>query len=245
MNNSVPDQKPPVENEPNFFQKNWERLLRIIKYFVISFLILTIVEIGVLYWLISSRWHLLLSNEEMKFYASEVEKAERPPENFMRVYTAIYPNHLNTTLTQQIFINYTTRYFLRHTELDGKPHCFCDMTYDIQKKIYPDLENVEWDGRLQDLEFGFGMEKYTTPEKCFYYVNQHRIPELQRQLSSKHYSHLKKPLAEMNDEELIELIVLMKSRSRYNRQKNPHKFEKALLHYKEKLEMAQAKSPIK
>jgi hypothetical protein len=241
MNKSSSAPKPPVEKtELTPAQRRWDNVVRALKYFFLSFVILTLLEIGVAYWLVSSRWHLLLSNEEMKFYASEVDKAAAPAENFMRVYSAIFPNHTNTTLTQQIFINYTSRFLLRHTELDDKPHCFCDMTYDIQKKLYPDLEDIEWDGRLQDLEFGFGIEKYTTPDKCFYYVMQYRIPELLGQLSPKHYSHLQnKSIAEMNDDELLELILLLKSRSRYSRLKNPAKFEKALAHYKEKLQAAQ------
>jgi hypothetical protein len=44
----------------------------------------------------------------------------------------------------------------------------------------------------------------------------------------------------MNDDELLELILLLKSRSRYSRLKNPGKFEKALAHYKEKLQAAQS-----
>jgi hypothetical protein len=242
MSTPVSSQKPPVENEElSPAQKKWNNVVRGLKYFFLSFAILTILEIGIAYWLVSSRWHLLLSSEEMKFYASEVEKAAAPAENFLRVYTAIFPNHTNTTLTQQIFINYTSRFLLRHTELDDKPHCFCDMTYDIQKKQYSDLEDIEWDGRLQDLEYGFGIEKYTTPEKCFYYVMNYRIPELLGQLSPKHYGHLQnKSIAEMNDDELLELILLLKSRSRYSRVKNPGKFEKALAHYKEKLVAAQA-----
>jgi hypothetical protein len=40
----------------------------------------------------------------------------------------------------------------------------------------------------------------------------------------------------MNDDELLEVILLLKSRSRYSRHKNPAKFEKALNHYRERLQ---------
>jgi hypothetical protein len=235
-------QKPPADHveEPHAIEKSWNKFLRLLKYFLLSCLILTIVEIGIAYWLVSSRWHLLLSNEEMQEYATRVNETERMPDNFMRVYTAIFPHHVNTTLTQQVFVNYGTRFIFRHTELDEKPHCMCDMVYDIQKKRHQDLEDLEWDGRLQDLEFGFGIEKYSTPENCFHYVMHFRVPELLDQLSAKRYSHLKnKSIAQMNDDELLELILLLKSRSRYSRHKNPAKFEKALAHYREKLQEAQ------
>lgn len=230
--------KPPAHQQPedHWITRKFNRITRLFKYFILSAIILTIIEIGLAYWLVSSRWHLLLTNEEMMEYAQRVKEAPPMPENFMQVYTAIFPNHVNTTLTQQVFVNYGSRFLFRHTELDEKPHCMCDMIYDIAKKKHQELEDVEWDGRLQDLEFGFGIEKYATPEECFNYVMQHRVPELLGQLSNKQYAHLKqKNIEEMNEDELLELILLLKSRSRYSRHKNPHKFEKALSNYKEKL----------
>lgn len=233
-----PREDEPAENKPDSKAvRIFKKFLRLCKYFILSAIILTILEIGVAYWLVSSRWHLLLSNDEMMEYAERVNSAEPMPQNFMRVYTAIFPNHINTTLTQQVFVNYGTRFLLRHTELDEKPHCFCDMVYDIQKQRHQELEDLEWDGRLQDLEFGFGVEKYSSPENCFNYVMQYRVPELLEQLSMKRYAHLKtKEISEMNDDELLELILLLKSRSRYSRHKNPAKFEKALTHYRERLQ---------
>lgn len=229
-----------TEKEDHFIARKANYFVRLLKYFVLSCIILTIIEIGLAYWLVSSRWHLLLTNEEMMEYADLVKAAPPMPENFMRVYTAIFPHHVNTTLTQQIFVNYGSRFLFRHTELEEKPHCMCDMVYDIQKKRHQELEDVEWDGRLQDLEFGFGIEKYATPEQCFYYVMQHRIPELLSQLSTKQYGHLKmKDIEAMNEDELLELILLAKSRSRYSRHKNPGKFEKALANYKERLHQHQ------
>jgi hypothetical protein len=240
----APAEKPPVkESTEGKASRKVNKAIRFFKYFVISALILTTIEIGVAYWLVSSRWHLLLSSDEMIEYADRVNEAEPMPENFMRVYKAIFPHHVNTTLTQQVFVNYGTRFLLRHTELDDKPHCFCDMVYDIQKQRHQELEDLEWDGRLQDLEFGFGIEKYSKPENCFNYVMQYRVPELLEQLSMKRYSHLKsKSISEMNDDELLELILLLKSRSRYSRHKNPAKFDKAFAHYRERLQEAYAKN---
>jgi hypothetical protein len=243
MTETVPPPTPAVkEPAESGAVRLFKKFLRLLKYFILSAIILTIIEIGVAYWLVSSRWHLLLSGEEMQEYADRVNDAEPMPENFMRVYQAIFPHHVNTSLTQQVFVNYGTRFLLRHTELDEKPHCFCDMVYDIQKQRHQELEDLEWDGRLQDLEFGFGIEKYAKPENCFNYVMQYRVPELLEQLSMRRYAHLKtKTISEMNDDELLELILLLKSRSRYSRHKNPAKFEKALIHYRARLQEAYAK----
>lgn len=237
MNKSVSPQNPPAaENTQTGSKHRFSKFFRLLKYFLLSCLILTIIEIGIAYWLISSRWHLLLTNEQMMHFAGEVNAAEPLPDNFMRVYTKAFPRHVHTTLTQQIFINYGTRFLLRHTELDQKPHCFCDMVYDIQKKTNPILEEVEWDGRLQDLEFGFGVEKYSSPEKCFDYVTAFRIAELRENLDPYRYGHLiSKPLSEFTDDELIELIVLMKARGKYNPNRSPERFKKALEQFRQRI----------
>lgn len=234
---TVASQQPPApKRNPNFFQQKIEKFFKLLKYFIISSIILTVMEIGFAYWLISSRWYLLMSKEQVIRLTQEVNEAEPLPENFMRVYTAIFPNHVNTSLTQQVFINYSTRFLLRHTELDEKPHCFCDMVYDIQKKKHQELEDIEWDGRLQDLEYGFGVEKYSRPDKCFYYVTRYHIAELQSRLNQKDYAHLvDKSVENMNEDELIELIMLLKSRSRYSRTRKPERFQKEFAQYKAKV----------
>jgi hypothetical protein len=230
------DQEEEKEKKDSPFIAKFNRIFRLLKYFFLSCIILTIIEIWVAYWLISSRWHLLLSNEEMMEYADLVKAAPPMPANFMDVYTAIFPKHLHTSLKQQIFVNYGSRFLFRHTEIEDKPHCMCDMIYDIQRIKHPELAAVEWDGRLQDLEFGFGIEKYATPEQCFYYVMQYRVPEVINQLSTKHYPHLKnKTIAQMNDDELVELILLLKARTHFNRLKNPTRFKKALDYYHERI----------
>ena len=225
------------------FAEKYPRLtyyLRLLKYFILSCVILTLMEIGYAYWLISSRWHLFLDRTQMTRMTNEINAAA-PPVNtkFMEVYTKIFPNHVHTSLSQQIFINYGQRILLRHTDIDDKPHCFCDLVYDIQIVQNDELAAIEWDGRLQDLEYGFGIEKFTTPELCFNYVMNYRIAELQRKLGETgRFKHLQKPLDEFTDEDFIEFIIMFKSKRQITRYRNQGKFEREMGLYKEKLAKA-------
>lgn len=235
-----PAAKPPKPaHEPSFAEK-FPRLayyLRLLKYFVLSCVILTLMEIGYAYWLISSRWHLFLDRTKMTILTNEIN-AQAPPVNakFMEVYTKLFPNHVHTSLSQQVFINYGQRILLRHTDIDDKPHCFCDMVYDIQIVQNDELASLEWDGRLQDLEYGFGIEKFTTPEKCFNYVMNFRLAELRGKINETgRFKHLQKPLDEYSDDDFIELIIMLKSKRQVTRYRNQGKFEKAMTDYKEKL----------
>jgi hypothetical protein len=228
----------PEQPQP-LWLKRLRKLLQLLKYFVISSVILTLMEIGYAYWLLSSRWNLFLTREEMSKYAELVRESPPLPENFMRVYTANIPYHVNTDMSTQVFVNYGSRFFFRHTELDEKPHCFCDFTYDLIRKSDRYLHDLEWDGRLQDLEFGFGIEKFTPPSECFAYVINYRINQLRYELSHRDYPFFfDKTISEFTDDEMVEFVLLIKSRGKITRYRDAKRFEREFAKYKAKLDQA-------
>jgi hypothetical protein len=224
--------------------KQLRKFLRLLKYFMISSVILTLMEIGVGYWLISSRWYLLVPKEQMTEFAKEIDAAPPMPDNFMRIYEARFPNHYHTTLAQQVFINYGERYVLRIHDIDTKAHCFCDLVYDFQRMENPALDAIIWDGRLQDLEYGFGMEKYSSPEKCFDYVMNHRIARMRTWADRGLFGFIYKPVDQLSDDELVELIIMLKSKSRINRYDTPELFVKEFQEYQEKLGRPETPIPV-
>lgn len=232
----------PPEDDHISLSKKFPRIakfFRLLKYFILSSIILTVMEIGVGYWLFSSRWNLLISREKMQEFAQEVNNASPVHPRYMEVYTKVYPNHLNTTLGQQIFINYSERYFFRITDIDDKPHCFCDFVYDIQRLSNYELDSIEWDGRLQDLEYGFGIEKFSTPEKCFQYVTNWRIAYWYDRLDPNKFGHLvNKSLDNYTDEDFIELFIIMWTWNDLNRYTNPRKFQAKMKHDLDRLAKA-------
>jgi hypothetical protein len=233
----------PVQ-DPAVRFKQLRKFLRLLKYFMISSVILTLMEIGVAYWLISSRWYLLVPKEQMTEFAQEIDAAPPMPENFMRIYEARFPNHYHTTLAQQVFINYGERYVLRIHDIDTKAHCFCDLVYDFQRMENPTLDAIIWDGRLQDLEYGFGMEKYSSPEKCFDYVMNHRIARMRRWADRGLFGFIYKPVEQFTDDELVEMIIMLKSKSRINRYDTPELFAKEFKEYQEKLGRPDTPIPV-
>jgi hypothetical protein len=243
MSKSVTPQPSQQPESRKSFSSRYPRFihyLRLLKYFVLSCIILTMMEIGYAYWLISSRWHLFLDRPKMTRMTNEINSTAQPVNaKFMEVYTKLFPNHVHTTLSQQVFINYGQRILLRHTDIDDKPHCFCDLVYDIQIVSNDELAAIEWDGRLQDLEYGFGIEKFTTPEKCFNYVTNFRIQELQAKLrESGRFKHLLKPLDEFSDDDFLEFIIMLKTQRKVTRYRNLSEFEREMTAYREKLSKA-------
>ena len=87
------------------------------------------------------------------------------PDNFKRVYTSIFPRHIHASMTEQLFLNYIYRFAFRQATFDSRPHCYCDMVYDMLWKENKELNEIRWDGRLEEIEFGFGMENFSDPEE--------------------------------------------------------------------------------
>lgn len=215
------------------------RFKRFLKHFAISCFLLICLEIAFAYILLSSRWRLYVTNEQMARFALQIEDVTPMPENFKRVYTAIFPRHVNGTMTEQLFLNYIYRFAFRHATFDSKPHCYCDMVYDVLRKENDELKDIQWGGRLEELEFGFGMENFSEPEKCFDYAMRKHLEELRRLLHPELYHYLvTADIEKMSDDELIELIILLKSRSEFNKERRPEIFNKLFEDYKEKLRAA-------
>ena len=218
------------------------KLLKALKIFIICSIILTVMEVGIGFWLLKTRWQLFVSKQQMKEFASELTNSEPLPDNFLRIYKIIYPKHIDTSLSEMIFFNYVVRLISRDHNYDSKPHCFCDLIYDKQVRHNEKLKEIDWVGRIVDLEYGFGLEKYTTPENCFKYFMNDQIRVLEGRLDSELFPYITRDqISSMTDDEIIELILLLKSHERFNRFKNPDLFAKYLHEYKRKLEKAELK----
>jgi hypothetical protein len=216
-----------------------KRIKRFLIHFLISCVILLSIEVVVGLYITSTRWKLYLTPEQMQKNAALVNDEKRVlPEKFHEIYSLGHPRHLTASMTEQIFLNYLYKFVFGHASFDSKPHCFCDMVYDLQHRELPDLKAIQWKGRLEEIEYGYGIEKYSTPEKCFNYVVYKRREDLQRTLDPDVYGHvLNKDISSLTDDETIELVILLKSQQ-INRDKTPQLFDSLFVDYKQKLKQS-------
>jgi hypothetical protein len=193
--------------------KKWVSLfkkgLRYLKYFVVSSIILVFLQVAVGYWLISSRWSIFLSDEQMVSLSREVNEAKPLPNNFIQQYEKLYPNVIHASMAEQLFVNYSSRIIFRRKQIANLPHCTCDLVYDIQIKGNSMLAGIHWPGRLQELEYGFAMEKFSSPEKCFDYVTNEQLKNL-RLSTPETQNLLSKDISSMTEDELDQVIILVK-----------------------------------
>jgi hypothetical protein len=237
MNTEVPT-KEKTKSDRRVILKKW---LRRLQYLAIAAVVVLICQTAIGYWLLSSRWEMYVTEDKMVKFATEVTIADPLPQNFKETYTLIFPRHIEASMWDQIFFNYGARIMFKDKDIDSKPHCFCDMVYDIQKVRNEELASIDWNGRIQDLEYGFGIERYSFPHKCFDYVIQEKVKQLKGDLDHGKFPLLDKDLDEMNEDEIIELVLLIQSRTKFNRYKNTAAFDRAFNHYKDRLLRARDK----
>jgi hypothetical protein len=81
------------------------------------------------------------------------------------------------------------------------------------------------------------MEKYSSSEKCMDYAVGYRIESLKQYLNPQtHENLIYKNLENMTDDDLIELILLLKDRFKFDRDRDPETFEKTFMEYREKVD---------
>jgi len=140
------------------------KILKIIFYSILIGLISC--SIGI-FWFKNYSWKNISTEKEMIENGLQVLNSPNLPDNFYLVYDIIKPSQRNSTLSEQIWSN-----ILRPHE--GKD-CKCD---DIgyaswnndNLKLKLSTENLLKENGY--LKFGFGIENFSNPKKCFdYWIN--------------------------------------------------------------------------
>lgn len=160
-------------------------------------------------------WLYICSIEEMKQNAAIVNNSIPLPKKFITVYDRIHPYNRSYSMFDQVIsqINPITirKHFMSH-------NCKCD---EVGYLLW-DNKNFKFNGNLSRViqlypEFGFGLEKYSSPEKCFNFWYQNDIRYRGRYLNDLEELSmltLKKDLNSLNEEDIIKLILIRRQPNR-------------------------------
>lgn len=150
-------------------------------------------------------WLSLYTHEEMKYNAEIVASTKPLPENFLKVWDILFPNSRNNGMNNQFLSE------VKREVLGGKiSDCKCDeIGYLVwENKISKFKYNMEGVGKYR--RFGYGLEYFTTPDKCFDFWMNNNIFWNGKYLNSLNELSvicLKKNIDELNQEEIIRLIA--------------------------------------
>jgi hypothetical protein len=158
-----------------------------------------------------SNWKEICPEEEMKLNAQNLNSTESLPPNFYEVWDKLYPDSRNESMTNQ-----SLEVFLSAIGLErDRTNCRCDEIGYISWNN----PNYKWHfnqtnlhQKLGYMQFGFGLNKYSTPEKCFdFWINNGFYYRLERRYfrNLNEFSNLifHQNIQELSNEKIIEIIA--------------------------------------
>jgi len=179
-------------------------ILKTLSIGILSTLIFLIVSF---LWLTDFSWTNISSKKEMKENGSIIALTTPLPKRFYHVYDIIHPDQRAITMLEQI------RTYILPNQQVGHWDCKCDeigyLAWNNHKAdLKFNLTNILKKGGY--LKFGIGLEKYSSPEKCFdFWINNSIFwkGHFLKDLNSLSQIIANKNVNQLNTEETILLIA--------------------------------------
>lgn len=156
-------------------------------------------------------WSEICSKEEMKFNAQNINKTEKLSPNFYDVWDKLFPDSRNVSMIKQLRGEFLHEIGLQK---DWK-NCMRD---EIAYYSWNN-DNFKWKYNYKKLlqksgytKFGFGLNRYSSPDKCFDFWINHDFyfrTEMRYFKSLNEFTNIlyQKDIQELSDHEIIEIIA--------------------------------------
>jgi hypothetical protein len=174
------------------------------------------------YWNVSTRWKKYYTVSEIKEYVKMIENSPTLSNNFYAIYDKLYNNDRHKSITS-IYINALWNDLVMHKYTENT--CWY-----VNAANYLYILNNKQRERYSGFILAWGLEKYTSSEKCFDYVKNIENKEL---LSHFNDSIIKDIRTLKDTTEILKYIVISNAPSRYKR--NPDLLIKRVEILKEKI----------
>lgn len=164
-----------------------------------------LIYIGI-YLFLKFSWLTLYSFDDMKYNAKIVDSSISQPDNFLKVWDRLYPESRNNGMNKQLWSELT-----RELGNSNSYNCKCDeigylawnndnhsFKFNIDKGV----------GKYR--QFGYGLQYYTTPIKCFdFWLNNDIIwnGHYLKDLNELSMINFKRNVENLNQTEIIQLIA--------------------------------------
>lgn len=182
-------------------------------FFKLAFLLIILGLISA-YLYLNFAWLLICSQDEMKYNAAIVNQSEPLPKEFLKVFDSLHPTLRHYSMQDQISNQIKHEFLLARYN----KNCKCD---DLGYTAWNN-DDFKFKGNLKYLlqmypEFGVGLERYSSPEKCYDFWYQYDIlyhGRYLKNLNELSVLTLKKPIDCLNNDEILKLIIIRRQPNR-------------------------------
>jgi len=156
------------------------------------------------------------TSENKKIILEEVKSSPPLPENFLNAYNSVYPNSLDG--------NYWGYFIEKFADSKSRRKCPCSKVANL---IDQNLINEPKNGTaFETAQMTFELEDHLTQTECLQF-NLSKFDFTNGVIGVENISLklFSKPLSELDNSELAEILVIMKNPLFYSKNKNSEKFE--------------------
>ncbi len=146
----------------------------------------------------SQKWKKFYTKEEMQNISVDINNSQSLCNKYYVIYDIVFPEKRNSTINR-MFFNFCNEVLFSTKKTYPSPYVDIYRVLDLQQKI----EKIDFKSgvRKPGLIFGFGISKYTTPQKCFDYM--HDITEVD-ELAIKLFD---KKCGELDNYQMLEVVL--------------------------------------
>ncbi len=170
------------------------------------------------YWYVTTEWKRYYTEDEIKTFVKEIDKAPKFSDTFYRIYDKLHNNERHKSITSLYFSAVWNEIIL-------DKHQYETSWFVRSANFFPMKKGI---GEYLDFKLAWGLEKYTTPEKCFDFVKSIESKQMMR------YDTTFKDITKLKDTTaILEYLVKLKAPSLYRR--NPERLNQRILELRREL----------
>ena len=184
------------------------RFLKIFLKAVLGIVIFMILASSFFYWYVSTQWKKYYTENEIKEYVKIINNSPAYSSNLYAIYDKLYNNDRHKSITRFYIEAIWDEIILK--EYQDKNCWFVDAADDFA------LLKAKKRERFQGFILAWGLEKFTTSEKCFDYCLYEQNKEFRNDFNDSIIHDISKL---ENTQDILEYIAITEAPSRY--QRNP------------------------
>ncbi|MBK7853550.1 MAG: hypothetical protein IPJ79_00300 [Bacteroidetes bacterium] len=134
-----------------------KRIFKILTKIILGLLVLVVLFMLSSYWYITTEWKKFYTEDEIMSFVKEIDKAPKLSDTFYGVYNKLHNNDRHKSITSI----YSAAFW---NEIIMDNHQYQTSWFVRAASFFPKKKGMS---DYADFKLAWGLEKFTTPEKCF------------------------------------------------------------------------------
>ncbi|MBK7851622.1 MAG: hypothetical protein IPJ66_10925 [Bacteroidetes bacterium] len=203
-----------------------KRILKKMSKIILGLLVLVVLFMLGSYWYITTEWKKYYTEDEIKSFVKEIDKAPKLSDTFYGVYDKLHNNDRHKSITSIYTAIVWNKVIMDNNQSQNQNSWYVSAAY-----YFPKKRGMR---DYADFKLAWGLEKFTTPEKCFDFAMSIENEQLIRYKTAM-INITVKNISQLSDTtEILEYLVISSAPTFYGR--NPERLNQRIAELRMKLD---------